>query len=168
MKTQCPYCNQKFYAPDDYMLKRAKCVKCGQSFVVKPIDIIPKPSNTKDKSEKSKHKILNIMELKLEERTRWERLVDFFSFRSMIFPQLLIVVFVLLFAGTIITTIVCIFEIKDRWSTIMWGWIMLFWFRIVMECLIIFFRMNATLTNIQKLLEKNNDKDRTERILNED
>ena len=165
MKIQCPYCNEKFNAPDDYMLKRVKCVKCGQSFVAKPINIITKPSDIKKKPGKPTHKGFNIMELKKEKRTFWEQFTDFFSFRSMIFPQLLVVAFILLFAGIIFMTVTTImradFGEDVRWGTIVWGWIMLFWFRIMMECLIIFFRMNATLTNIQKLLEKNNDKDRT-------
>jgi len=154
MKTQCPYCNEKFNAPDNYIFKRVKCIKCGQSFEAKPIT--SEPSDTKGKS-----KTFNIMELKSEEgRTFWKQLTDFFSFRTMILPQLLVVAFTLLFAGTTITTIIttirAIFEEDVRGSIVicMWGWIMLFWFRIVMEWFIVLFRMNATLTNIQKLLEK--------------
>jgi len=152
MRTQCPYCNEKFNAPDNYIFKRVKCIKCGQSFEVKPIT--SEQSDTKDKS-----KTFNTMELKNKEgRTFWEQLTDFFSFRTMILPQLLVIAFIFLFVVITITTIIVIVEAtfgEDvRWRAVVLGWIMLFWFRIVIEWFIVLFRMNATLTNIQKLLEK--------------
>lgn len=153
MDMRCPYCKKKLTIADKYRDGKVKCPNCNQSFIANPEILKPKSFDIPKPKDfvvaKPKKRFL-------------QQIDDFFSFRSMIFPNIVRVVFALYFCVAVLLTIWCFtteLELPEVVITVLYIWGGIIGIRVVGEMLIIFFCINENLTDIRQLL-KNNLKDK--------
>jgi predicted Zn finger-like uncharacterized protein len=195
MKTQCPHCKAGFNVPDTYSGKKAKCPKCQQGFVVspysgqkakppkpEPVPTIPdseipddRPLTAKDYERKIKlHKKQNKQNKKVR---RFQFIADFFLFRIMVFPYLIVIFFAIAFLFTLMyplfdllssgspaadyapsmpfgtpPSVFAVFE--HKW---LMAWISLLWLRIVSEWLVLFFSIQQDLRSVAERIKSNDE-----------
>lgn len=178
MRTQCPNCKAVFKVPDEYKGKKSKCPKCKQSFVLDKL--APSSSNKPDNSaeqNKSLEGYSTTTQQFIEVHTGkppqpksfWLIIKDFFMFRIMIFPWVIIATFALVFTTIVMLCISDMFPqdepavskyfpsspvpdmlgLGNKWVFRIVG---LFLIRVVFEWLILFFRMYTRLGDLQKVM----------------
>ncbi len=198
MKTQCPHCKSCYEVSDSYAGKRATCSVCKQKIVIhaysppKPkqknaksaVDInIVREGQTKDAkqltAEDYERKIkLHKKREKKNKNERWvEWIIDFFLFRKMVYPYLIIIFFIFAFLFTLMypvydfmssgfssskapqaafgrpPSVFTIFE--HEW---LFNWITLLLIRVFCEWQILFFKMYQDLRFVAGKMEKSEDK----------
>ncbi len=178
MKALCPHCERKLNIPDKYIGREAKCPKCSKRFTVTSEGLKAKflePENKTEHIDKaaSKRPSLGPNEEKSKPKTVWSFVEDFFLFRIMIFPWVIIITFALCVFAVVVWYLVDLLPqseaepssfqplstspvysiLEHKWLIILFG---LFWLRVVCEWLILFFRIYTRLGTVETILQKAN------------
>lgn len=203
MKTQCPHCKAGFNVSDTYSGKNAKCPKCKQGFTVHPYstdkppqptpeipslpdDAIPEESPKLTAADYDRKISLQRKREKLQKsKRRFSFITDFFLFRIMVFPWLIIIFFAIAFVFTLMYPLFDL--LSDTFGTTpknnpemlfgtppsmfalfdhpwLMAWIGLLWLRIMSEWLILFFSMQQDLRSICDQVKATNDNEVKQKI----